>query len=241
MKTNIIVSKDIIELTDNFLKIIEKTLLEVKNRKITMALSGGSTPKRIFECILEKNSDSIDWSRILYFWGDERCVPPEDEQSNFRMANESFLKPLNISHDNIFRMRGESDPIIETERYQQLLKDKITIKESEIPVFDIMLIGLGEDGHTASIFPDQIELFNSDNFCETAFHPETKQRRITITGKVINHSSKIIFIVTGKSKANVVKDILTGSENRNLYPASFVNAENGKLFWLLDKDSASLL
>ncbi len=240
MKEKIIVSNNTEEISTNFFNLIKKTSDEITDRKISFALSGGSSPKIIFNNLVNNFKNKLDWNNFQYFWGDERCVPPSHEESNYKMAFDNFLNPLNVYQENIFRIYGEDNPMQEAIRYQEILKKNILLK-NEIPVFDINLMGLGEDGHTASIFPNQLEIFNSDNICEEAVHPVSHQKRITITGKVINHSSKIIMLVTGKKKSEKVKEIILRLEKSKSYPASLINPNEGTLIWLLDKESASLL
>jgi 6-phosphogluconolactonase len=206
----------------------------------TIALSGGSTPEYIFRYLAENYADRIDWEKLLVFWGDERCVAPESSESNYRMAYESLLQNVPIPDTNIFRIKGEDDPASEARQYSELVTDNVAEFE-DTPQFDLMLLGLGNDGHTASIFPDRTELFKSARLFEVAVKPGTGEKRITATGRLINNSSKIYFIVTGREKAKIVSEIIekkTGSEH---YPASMVNPGSGHTVWMLDAQAASLL
>ncbi len=220
-------------------------LLNKINRKkpgssFSIAISGGSTPKKIFQHIVQYYSTSINWDTIKIFFGDERCVPPDDYESNFKMANDNLFEPENINSENIYRIKGEDDPEIGAKRYSEVLKNNILLKNG-VPQFDLIMLGLGEDGHTASIFPNQIDIFHSNNFCEVALHPESGQKRITLTGTVINNAKVVVFIVTGSKKSKIVADILSSKKVKSVYPASLVNPSNGKLVWMLDKDAAQLL
>ncbi len=163
----------------------------------TIALSGGSTPEYIFRYLAENYAERIDWEKLLVFWGDERCVAPESSDSNYRMAYESLLQNVPIPDANIFRIKGEDDPATEARQYSELVSENVAEFE-DTPQFDLMLLGLGSDGHTASIFPDRTELFSSSRLFEVAVKPGTGEKRITATGRLINNSSKICFIVTGK-------------------------------------------
>lgn len=206
----------------------------------TIALSGGSTPEFIFRYLAENYAERISWEKLLVFWVDERCVPPEHDESNYRMAYESLLQNVPIPDANIFRIRGEDDPSAEARQYSELVSSTVPFYNG-VPQFDLMLLGVGSDGHTASIFPDRPELFNSSPLYEVAVLPEKRQKRITATGKLINNSSRIYFIVTGKDKARIVSEIIdkkTGYEN---YPASRVDPASGHLVWMLDAGAASLL
>ena len=206
----------------------------------TIALSGGSTPEFIFRYLSENYAERISWEKLLVFWGDERCVLPEDKESNYRMAYESLLQNVPIPDANIFRIKGEDDPVTEARQYSELVSSMVPFYNG-IPQFDLMLLGLGDDGHTASIFPDRIDLFATGQLFEVAVKPDTRQKRITATGKIINNSSKIYYIVTGKGKASIVSEIIEGKRGSELYPASRVMPASGHLVWMLDDPAASLL
>jgi len=206
----------------------------------TIALSGGNTPKLLFSVLAEKFARSVAWSNVHFFWVDERCVPPEDPESNFGMTNEVFLGRIDIPQRNIHRIRGEDDPGKEAERYSRELNE-LTVQKNGLPFFDLILLGLGEDGHTASIFPGNEKLFVSDKICVTPVHPSTGQKRITITGGVINNSAEIIFMVTGKNKAGIVNNIVGKGDNKKQFPASYVKPVQGRVMWYLDRDAGSML
>lgn len=229
------------ELANYTVKILNEKIKNKKDiSKITLALSGGSTPKKIFNYFANDYKDKINWNNIKFFFGDERCVPPNNGESNFKMANDSLFKPLKISAENIFRIRGEESPANEIKRYEEVLKKEL-LKKDNIPQFDIVFLGIGKDGHTASIFPNQIELFNSKNLCEIAIHPVSKQKRITITGRIINNAKLVVFLVLGTDKSKIISELLNTNYSGNNYPASLVNPANGKAIWLLDNDAAKYL
>lgn len=205
----------------------------------SLALSGGSTPKILFRHIAGSSKEKTNWGKVKIFWGDERCVPPDHEDSNYNMANNEFLRFLNIPEDNIFRIFGEAEPSGEAERYSRIIENNVIHKDG-IPRFDLILLGLGEDGHTASIFPDNMSSFDSDLYCEAVTHPRSGQKRVTLSGKLINSARLIIFMVSGKNKAGIVSEIIQSEHNSN-YPAALVNPWDGELLWLLDKEAASML
>ena len=220
------------ELADYFTEIIKDN--------ITIALSGGSTPKKIFKYIADNYHTDIKWNRLKFFFGDERCVPADSDESNYKMAKENLFEPVKINSENIFRIKGEGNPTEEAKRYSEVLKNNVSLNNG-IPQFDLIMLGLGEDGHTASIFPNQIDLFHSNNFCEVAMHPESGQKRITLTGTVINNAKLIVFIVTGSNKSKIVAEILSNEKTKLIYPAALVNPFNGKLVWMLDINAAQLI
>lgn len=222
------------EIASMLLNLVKKS----QDKNIHIALSGGSTPKAVFKYLTEKYGTKLNSKQFHFWWGDDRCVEPENNDSNYKWANNLWLRPIGISHKNIHRIYGENLPKDEAIRYSEEIKQHIPFANG-LPQFDFMLLGLGEDGHTASIFPHQPELLSSDKICEVAFHPDSGQNRITITGRVINNSKLIVFLSTGANKAQKVKEIING-KLPNL-PASHIIPANGKLVWLIDKDASSKL
>lgn len=207
-----------------------------KNGKVNVALSGGSTPKAIFDYMAE-NKERFDWHKINLFWGDERCVPPEDSESNYKMTVDHLISKIDMPETNVHRVQGENTPSAEATRYSQLLSEKLPVVNG-IPQFDMVILGMGTDGHTASIFPHQIDLWHSEQLCEVAQHPESGQNRITLTGKVINHAKEIVFLVTGDGKQEKVAEIIHKTETAQEYPANLVAPQNGQLYWYLDEKAA---
>lgn len=205
-----------------------------------IALSGGSTPRILFEELSHTEKYDIEWKKVNLYWGDERCVPPSDQESNFGMTEDYLLRNIQIPRGNIHRIKGENDPEQEAKRYGNLL-DRELPEADGVPVFDLVILGMGEDGHTASIFPHEIGLWDSDRNCEVAIHPESGQKRVTITGRVINQSREVAFLVTGAGKADKVASILEKQKGYRQYPAALVDPVDGKLSWYLDKEAASAL
>ncbi|MCH7622630.1 MAG: 6-phosphogluconolactonase, partial [Nitrospinae bacterium] len=190
---------------------------------------------------LPEFKSSIPWNCIHFFWGDERCVPPDHEDSNYRMARETLLDPLNILQENIHRIRGENDPETEAARYAGEIKNNLKPQSGKTPRFDWILLGLGTDGHTASLFPGAQPIEDHSGLCVVAIQPQSGQKRITLTNRVLNHAKRVSFIVTGKSKGQVVADILNESPKSKNYPAAHVLPQQGTLEWFLDANAATKL
>lgn len=205
-----------------------------------IALSGGSTPKLLFTLLSEEYADSIPWHFVRLFWVDERCVPPTHPESNFGMTYESLLKYVPIHDSNIFRILGEADPQKESKRYQAILETQLPLKNG-IPRFDLVLLGMGDDGHTASIFPDNMDLLHSDSIVAVAAHPVTGQQRITLTGNVINQAEKVVFLVTGSSKSSVLNKIIHRLQGFKNLPASYIQAHSVPAVFCLDNAAAAEL
>lgn len=196
---------------------------------VSIGLSGGSSPNMLFTILADEYQSEVAWDKIKFFWVDERCVAPDDKESNFGTAKMMLLDPLKIRDENIHRIRGENEPASEVERYSELLGKEFG---SEI-MFDICLLGIGTDGHTASIFPPDIKLMESKKFVEKTVNPYSGQNRITVTGRLINNCKTVIFLAYGKEKKEVLDGILN-HKKREHYPAGLVfNARFG-VYWYLD-------
>ena len=190
-----------------------------------ISLCGGSTPEPVYEALAEAK---LDWSNIEITFGDERCVPPDHEDSNFRMASCSLLDKVPLNKDNILRIRGELDPADAASEYEGSLRER---SGGEIYTHDLILLGMGEDGHTASLFPGTSALNDNEHWVVSNHVPQKGETRITFTYPIINAAQKILFLVRGEEKRKVVDCVLSGKSD---LPASFVNPEKGSVTWLLD-------
>lgn len=205
-----------------------------------IALSGGSTPKLLFSILANEYVHKMPWHFVRLFWVDERCVPPTHAESNFGMTYENLLKHVPIHDANIFRMLGEANPASEANRYQSLLKTQLPNNKG-IPKFDMILLGMGDDGHTASIFPDNLNLLDVDQTVAVAVHPGSGQKRITLTGSVIQEAAKVVFMVTGASKSEVIRQIIKREPGFEKYPSSYIRPKSGAAEFFLDKAAAAEL
>jgi 6-phosphogluconolactonase len=205
-----------------------------------IALSGGKTPDLLFSALAANYAESRLWQKCHFWWVDERMVAPEDPKSNFGRCRELLLSKIVIPAENVHRIRGEKEPYQEAEVYETALRSTIPAQNGW-PIFDFMLLGMGEDGHTASIFPNQLELLKSGRLCAVATHPVTQQKRVTLTGNVINHAARICFQVTGANKAKPLSEIWSAGVKGKLLPAGNIRAVNGQIFWFADEQAASLI
>lgn len=224
------------ELNESFTEWFKEVISSEK--QITVALSGGTTPKSLFDYWSSLPENEIDWSKIKFFWGDERCVSPDNSESNFKMSKDHLFNNINIPEENIYRIKGENNPTEEATRYGELLNSELS-QQNGTPIFDIVILGMGDDGHTASIFPHEIELWDNQNNCVTATHPVSGQIRVSLTGKVINAAKNVAFLVTGSNKAEKVKEIIEQPEvAEKKYPAALVQPDSDNLYWYLDEAAA---
>jgi 6-phosphogluconolactonase len=208
--------------------------------KFTVALSGGSTPKGLFTLLASGLVRSIPWDKIFFFWSDERHVPPDDPESNYRMANEAMLSKVPVPPKNIFRIRAEEkDANIAAREYEQTIQDFFALKPGEFPRFDLIHLGMGPDGHTASLFPGSAGLEEQSKLVIANWVEKFKTFRITFTYPVLNRAACVELLVGGIDKAPAVHEILENPQSG--LPAQRVRPTEGKLVWLLDRAAASAL
>jgi 6-phosphogluconolactonase len=208
--------------------------------RFTVALSGGSTPKTLYS-LLATNYATFPWNRVFLFFGDERHVPPTDSESNYRMVNEALLTKITIPSENVFRVLGENpDALAAAADYEAQLRRFFALKPSEFPRFDLILLGVGPDGHTASLFPDSEALEEKSRLVVANWVAKFNTHRITFTFPVLNHANEVMFMATGTDKAEMLHQILEGKSTPPL-PSQRVQPSEGKLLWMLDEAAAAKL
>ena len=206
------------------------------NHPVHISLSGGSTPKLLFKTLAQAPyADQINWKNLHFWWGDDRMVSPTDPESNYGEVQKLLFDYIQIPAENIHRIRGENEPHLELKRFQEELSAVISDG-----VFDWIILGMGADGHTASLFRNQTD-FANENLAVIAKHPESGQLRISKTAKLIEQAKRITYLVTGEGKAEILKEIQTTLAENLPYPAAKIKAKNGVTEWYLDKTAAALL
>jgi 6-phosphogluconolactonase len=207
-----------------------------------LAISGGSTPLVLFnELAHPLFRDNIKWDKAHFFWCDERCVAPDDSESNFCAADRALFKQVPVPAINIHRIHGEDNPNEEVVRYSNEIEKFVPAGNGSLPQFDRVLLGLGEDGHTASLFPDKNLLFIYSNIAGVAKHPVTGQKRISLTADILCIAKRITFVVTQKEKAKVLSEILNSLPGSKNYPASQIKSAVENIDWFIDKEAAFYL
>lgn len=221
-----------------FASLAEQSIAE--RGRFMVALSGGSTPKAMFSLLAGKPfADSLPWHSIMFFWGDERCVPPDHPDSNFRMTAENLLGKISVPPENVFRIPAEDeDHNRAAENYSTAIRQAFN---SEAPSFDLVFLGMGADGHTASLFPATAALQLEDRIATANFVEKLNSWRITLTAKTVNQARKVVFLVAGEDKAAALKEVLEGESQPEKYPSQLINPAGGSLLWMLDEAAASLL
>ena len=221
----------------NFLEIAHLAIL--KKNKFTVALSGGSTPKAIFNKLSnEPYCNQLDWSKVWLFWSDERSVAPTNSDSNYYMAMKSGLKSLPIAKEQIFRMQAEADIEHGAREYEKLIKQHTS---QHSPYFDLVLLGMGDDGHTASLFPNTKALHARDRLVVANHVPQKNTWRMTLTFECINHCSHINIYVLGEKKAGMLKRILIPPDEALTLPSEYLGSKFHRALWIIDDEAAKLL
>ncbi len=206
--------------------------------RFDVALAGGSTPKAAYELLASPRfRGELDWSRVRFFFGDERCVPPEHADSNYRMTNETLFAPLGIAASQIARIHGEDDPAAAAEAYNAQLIDLL----GSSPCLDIVFLGMGPDGHTASLFPGTIGALDLTQFVVANFVPKFGSYRITLTPQIINAARYVTITAAGAEKADALAAVISGPHEPERYPAQLVAPSTGQLDWFVDAAAASKL
>jgi len=206
--------------------------------RFTIALSGGSTPQGA-HALLAQQKDLL-WERIYVFFGDERHVPPDDKQSNYRAARESLLSKIPIPSENVHRIPAELDAPVAAQQYEDDLRKFFQLPPGEWPRFDLIMLGMGPDGHTASLFPNTRALNENSRWVVANRVEKLNTWRITFTFPLINHAAEILYLVAGDDKAEVLRDVLEGQKS-DAYPTQRVQPVNGKLMWIIERGAARLL
>lgn len=242
MKPELRVFKDLEELSraaaELFVKQAEQSI--AKRGRFLVALNGGSTPNRLFQLLATDFREKVDWSNVHIFWGDERCVPPDDPGNSYGQAREVLLSHVPIPDANVHRVNGELGPNEASKEYSIILKE-FASPPLEWPRFDLVYLGMGEDGHTASLFPRSLVEVSEPTMPVTAHYQDRPANRVTLTPVVFNSSRLLAFMATGEKKAQTLSEVLSGRYNPELYPAQRIEPKEGRLIWLVDEDAASKL
>ena len=225
---------------DEFLRITRE--FQEEGRRCYVALAGGSTPRGLYQLLCrEPYRDRIPWNNLRIFWGDERTVSPTHADSNFRMAQEALLTHVPIPPTQIFRMEGEQPPEEAAGRYEKVLREQFSLSSAEVPRFDLILLGMGPDGHTASLFPGIPDLLVSNRLVESPWVETFQSHRLTLTPRVLNEAKHIVFLVSGAEKAPTLKAVLEGPRDTVKYPVQIVNPCHGHMLWIVEEQAAALL
>ncbi len=242
MKLEIRIFKNLEELSQNAAKLfVEQAAEAIQERsRFLVALNGGNTPTRMFQLLATDDDEKVDWSKTHIFWGDERCVPAHDPESSYGQARDLFLRHISLPEANVHRVKTELGPAEAANDYS------LTLKEFAVPPFewihfDLVFLGMGEDGHTASLFPGSAVDANKLVVPVTADYQGRPAQRVTLTPLVLNSAHMIIFMATGEKKAVTLAEVLSDHYNPERYPAQRIEPKKGKTIWLVDEDAASKL
>lgn len=226
----------------HFVEVAEQAVSSRGRARI--AISGGSTPKAAFRLLADPGQPwlkRMPWEKLDLYWVDERTVPPDHPESNYRMTREAMLDHVPLKPEQVHRMEGEMEPEVAAARYESLLRNTFRLEGAETPRFDLIGLGMGDDGHTASIFPHTEAIHEMGRLVTANQVPQKDTWRITLTWPVINQGSSVFFLIGGKNKAELVKEVFTGPRDPERLPSQLIWPASGILTLILDKDAAALL
>jgi 6-phosphogluconolactonase len=209
-----------------------------------IAISGGSTPKAIFKLLADPAGPflaTVPWDKLHLYWVDERCVGPDDPESNYGVCRDLLLSKVPLPAENVYRMEGELDPEEAAARYESVLRNSMKLEGAESPAFDLVALGMGPDGHTASLFPHTPALDEIGRLVVANHVAQKDTWRITLTWPVINQATEVVFEIDGASKTDVLAEVLTGPRDIERLPSQLIRPSNGKLLFLLDEAAAAKL
>ncbi|MGH7984928.1 MAG: 6-phosphogluconolactonase [Candidatus Binataceae bacterium] len=209
--------------------------------EFTLCLTGGSTPAGAYELLATRFHLSVDWKEVQFFWGDERCVPPGDEASNYGMANRTMLSKLTLQPSQVHRIHGERPPAQAARDYETDLRNFFPQAEDEFPRFDLILLGLGENAHIASLFPQHAAIHENQRLTVAVEVDAPQRHRVSLTAPVLNHAARVIFLVSGEAKARAVYDVLEGPRDPDRFPGQIIAPADGEVLWLVDRAAAGKL
>ncbi len=228
------------ELAEWITSLIEETL--TRKEQFSLVLSGGNTPKKLHLLLASSPyKERINWSKLHIFWGDERAVPFEDERNNARMAFDTLLSKVPVPEEQIHIMDTSLPPNEAAEDYEEMLFEFFGTDELPAQTFDLVLLGMGDDGHTLSLFPGTAVIHEEKKWATSFFLKAQDMQRITLTKIIVNHADHIVFMISGKDKANALREVLEGEKNPDLYPSQVISPTQGELHFFTDEAAASLL
>jgi len=244
LSRTIIITPTIEELFVAAAKEVVQVVLDCRKegRDCRVALAGGSTPRGLFQLLTrDPYRSQLSWEHLRVFWGDERTVPPDHQESNYRMAEEALLSHVPIPSEQVFRIEGELSAGDAATRYEAVLREQFRLSPGEVPQFDLILLGMGPDGHTASLFPGTPAVAESKKLVAAPWVEKLRTHRVTMTPPVLNAAKHVVFLISGEDKAKALQAVLEGPADPARYPAQVVNPRAGDMVWLVNQDAAGLL
>lgn len=237
-RAQVLVCRDLDELSrEAAARFVQAALEAVRERgRFLVALSGGKTPIGMYRLLAGELRDRVPWDKSFVFWSDERCVPPDHPESNYGLAARELLAHVPVAPGRIFRMKGELEPPRAADEYELILRDVFQLAPGDLPRFDLLLLGMGEEGHTASLFPGSEALKETQRLAAAVYVPKVNMYRLTLTLPVINNARAAIELISGANKAAALAHVLAGKEPQ--LPAQMVRPVDGTLTWIVDREAA---